>query len=859
MPRGVRDVVTPCPGTAKLVVGVIDAKGRPLYGATIIARLEDKPERSSFTTGVRGPAVATFGYVPAGEYLVAFRGAEACGRTITVQEHVEHSRANPNIVLQWRVQARLLEATPAEIWPLDEDLDVRYRIDDPDGMVTAARIDILDRAGTVVHRADVSKAAGERTVAAVWDANGATVDRGPYVVRLVVSDPVQTHRSERSVRVREASLAVTVIDCFSHRPLRDAEVVLGVEEAEAEESFVKKDAMYGDSTYGIVRRAKTGRDGVAVLSKLEPYRNETLLVRVAARDYHDPNSVERAQILVEPPKLETHEEVELEVPMVSEDPTVPPDLTSTVRELLAATPGIRIVVEQGPNFGNQSAALALVRNLRRVGFTGPIVACADPDDTKYTARNQGTVYCYTDPVEVGATIVGLVRDRLVHRYGAALTVDGLASQDVGIGESGALGGGTITGTVRYPARVYFDEDLAQLATAIVNLAHPATASFDQEDAVVGPVPKNDLVHTKTWQITIDLTFESLSEIAVGTKLARLEPNYQHADPQTTWHAEASFDADAADGWIGIVAGGEFSKGSLQTLRAETFKTQSLLALQPFWWHPSTRFVAVADEDVEPLCLPHAASYRQEPLALDGPARNQLLTAAGGAGGPGLQAIRVAVKAGTLDLMVVYGVHQAHYSSTAVVMRNLTLAVRRGQALGSIQRAVMLVICKTDVLALLPVDAGITTNTCDAGLAGAVAGLEAGRLLVVQPAGALPSDAFQALCEDSTLPMILEGANTANLMMMLGHPYLSVASKTTPYLDVPTDGSDGHLRLAELEGLLNATPLDQDGATELGTYFGDARQPGTVLDGYFAKLQTYVRGTPRDQVMLGLYKLAKALE
>lgn len=863
MPRKVRDVVVACPGTAKLVVGVIDAKGRPLYGVTVVARCDGKPELSSFTTGVRGPAVAQLGMVPAGRYLVAFRGAEGSGRTIDVQEHVEHSRNNPNVVLQWRVQARLLDATPAEIWPPAEDLDVRYRIDDPDGMVTAARIEILDRAGTVVHRADVAHAAGERTVAAVWDAAGATVERGPYVVRLVVLDPVQTHRSERTVRVREASLAVTVIDCFRHVPLRDADVVLGVEaeddaELAADDRFVERQAGYDDTTFEIVRRAKTGRDGVAVLPQLEPYCNGILRVRVMARGYHDPEFVEREEVLVKPPKPETHERVTLEVPMVSEDPPIPPDLVGKVQALLAAAPGIRIVVEQGPNFGNQAAALALVRNLRRVGYTGPIVACADPVDTKYTARNQGTVYCYTTPDQTGATIVGLVRARLVHRYGAALTIEGEQSHDSGIGASGNLGGGTLTGRVRYPARTYFEEDLAQLAADLVALAHPVTVTLDGEDAVAGAVVKNDLVHTKTWQITLDLTFESLSETAVGTKLARLEPNYANADPQTTWRAAACFDTDADDGVLGIVAGGEFSKDSLQTLRAEAFRTQSLLALQPFWWHPSTRFVAVADAPVEPLCLPHAATYRQEPLALDVPARNALLLAAGGLGGAGLQAMRAAVAAGTLDLMVVYGVHQAHYSSTAVVMRNLAAAVRRGQALGSIQRAVMVVICKTSVTAHLPVDAGISTNTCDAGLAAAVGGLGAGRLLVVQPAGSLPSDAFQALCEASTLPMILEGANTANLMQMLGHPYLSVASKTTPYLKVPTDGADGHLRLAALERLLNESPLDVAGQTELGTYFGAARQPAAVLDGYFPKLQAYVRATARDQVLLGLYKLALAL-
>jgi hypothetical protein len=143
-------------------------------------------------------------------------------------------------------------------------------------------------------------------------------------------------------------------------------------------------------------------------------------------------------------------------------------------------------------------------------------------------------------------------------------------------------------------------------------------------------------------------------------------------------------------------------------------------------------------------------------------------------------------------------------------------------------------------------------------AGKIDALEADQILFIH-APPVPQRSFQLLAQAGTLPFLLEGANTCNMMQMLGKPYLSVATDTTPYVPVP--GKDGHQKLQVLTDHLNDSAGESAEARveALATYFKDAKDPGAVIGGYFPALKDHVRKKPLDQVKWSLYRLKKALD
>ncbi len=112
-------------------------------------------------------------------------------------------------------------------------------------------------------------------------------------------------------------------------------------------------------------------------------------------------------------------------------------------------------------------------------------------------------------------------------------------------------------------------------------------------------------------------------------------------------------------------------------------------------------------------------------------------------------------------------------------------------------------------------------------------------------------------QESKFPAVLEGANTTNLAQMLGIPYVSVSTQTTPYIPLETDKS--HEQLSTVTSYLNKEKLTEGELKPVADYFNDAAtNRSKALDGYFEKLKQYVRHETNDQLKLGLYRLAKAL-
>lgn len=133
-----------------------------------------------------------------------------------------------------------------------------------------------------------------------------------------------------------------------------------------------------------------------------------------------------------------------------------------------------------------------------------------------------------------------------------------------------------------------------------------------------------------------------------------------------------------------------------------------------------------------------------------------------------------------------------------------------------------------------------------------------RILVVRAPG-LPTALFQQLASRATLPMLLEGANTANLCFQLGVPFLALSDNASiPTLD--EEGARGHTALRSLTTFLwgRQRATDQQ-VTELSNVIGDSITSGTALFRYFFRLHQLVRAPAGDQLAFALSRLDQHIE
>lgn len=133
-----------------------------------------------------------------------------------------------------------------------------------------------------------------------------------------------------------------------------------------------------------------------------------------------------------------------------------------------------------------------------------------------------------------------------------------------------------------------------------------------------------------------------------------------------------------------------------------------------------------------------------------------------------------------------------------------------------------------------------------------------RILVVRSPG-LPTALFQQLASRATLPMLLEGANTTNLCLQLGVPFLAVSNNASiPTLD--EDGARGHVALRALtEFLWGKQRATDEQVEELADVIRDSITPETELFKYFFRLHQLVRAPEGDQLAFALAKLDERLE
>lgn len=131
------------------------------------------------------------------------------------------------------------------------------------------------------------------------------------------------------------------------------------------------------------------------------------------------------------------------------------------------------------------------------------------------------------------------------------------------------------------------------------------------------------------------------------------------------------------------------------------------------------------------------------------------------------------------------------------------------------------------------------------------------IFVVRSPG-LPTALFQQMAANATLPMLLEGANTANLCFQLGTPFLGVSDNASiPPLD--EHGARGHTQLRALTRFLwGARRASDEEVVKLAEAIRDAVTPDTELSRYFRRLHEQVRAPEGDQLAFALALLDRQI-
>ena len=692
-----------------------------------------------------------------------------------------------------------------------------------------------------------------------------------------------TRRPEEPVLACQLApnLCVRLVDCTTHEGIPNVEVRLGNTDEERVRDYL--DQGFGPlpsfrldgKTYHQVARKRTNNAGWVCFSSMFIARRQKgdLLVfngyalQVLSPGYGPVR--DGAEQLPDGPaqafKFTLDAHTVAMATLRAETPVLPPDFEDSIASLLGTISRVRIGVEQGANLGNQASALSLITNLRRVGYAGRIDVLTNPDflpyDTDCTLR-------FTLHRDEGTT-AETAEELLVKRLNARLGVPVQSSRRL----SGSFANiPEYENTHRFPDRVYYTlsaQDL--LALRDLPLPYKVTATPEPQDldavdvdVTTGSTEKG-AEHILPLTVIFKLRLQSVSEPSITTKLCTLDPGYK-TNPsygQVAWVEQAEFPTSAEDdrGVVGMVGGHDFGGAPDDSVRRERLKTHSLLALQPYQWHPEDRFLQVAGGGTTRLCLPGAAAYFLDPVVAGAPSDFALSWGVGPTEAALLAAVVERARAKELTLMTAYGIHQAHDSSTETLLNNLAAGSLAAVAQGDDvpRKVVLFAVSKVDLGELLATPNATLVRAGDPSALAALEGLQDDHLLVVH-APPLPLGVFQLLVQTSQLPAVVEGANSSNLVQMLGKPYISVSTRYTPYVALPGDAGKAHEKLTRVTDHLNLADLrDQEVPLgELAAYFHNAAATGDAYGGYFAKVQAHLRVVSRDQLKLGLYRLARVL-
>lgn len=541
-------------------------------------------------------------------------------------------------------------------------------------------------------------------------------------------------------------------------------------------------------------------------------------------------------------------------------PVLPEDIADKAAAVLDKLELIRVGVDIGPNLGNQAAALLLLRNLQRLKYKGRVEVLADPNPTIEFFDLTGAAVLATPK---GYDDAGCCR-AVAHAIAAAVGLEPTRTT-------------AVTTTDPLTLEIVFRDDVngedhyekSFLEAVFTNLT--TCSRFDAQIPVgtrygwSRPIGSGLMDPAR---VLFTIRIESISEISVRDKIALLDPGYA-SNPlygsRTTFVARPAFD-DSLTGTpacLGLIGASERSFREADAYRREILKTRNLMLLQPYFWYPHLRCLCGEGRPPWPLPLPQEAAYLIDPIAT-----KDFAGILGGLADKSLAAFLDAFVAATLGKAVspitVYGIHQA--PDPAVALRNILAGLAEAGVAAKkkslpLPPAVALVISKVDVAAVaVQCGARAVALTDPEALAILQTGPGDGPTVVFHAPPTLPQPVFQILVQISRFPVILEGANSANLVQMLGKPYLSVKTRYTPYPEPAGYGAT----VAALNGLtdivndpaLAGKPEDLE---KLAGYFLDCGVYGTAFVNYFDAVRIRGHAHGLDEVMLALYCLGRFLD
>lgn len=581
--------------------------------------------------------------------------------------------------------------------------------------------------------------------------------------------------------------------------------------------------------YKLVAYATTDTTGTATFG-LWPDPDESYIV-VLDGGWSNAESAEFDPVLVWQDRATQHSIV------LCEHPALPATFDEEVGSLLKQTSEVRILVLQGMHYGNQSAALELIRNLRRRGYHGPISVMCDDQPLPYETTYKVQIDCYDTTNDAQRCLS--VCNALAGLYSAP-TITSVADSSPII----------MTCDVNMIAQNVeaYEQDPAQLAAVLaanglpcdVLVTDPTNFKISVRSA---NAPAQGTAATR--KISLSLTITSISEVSIVAKLDKLEPARKTLEiyKDVIWLTGDRFPVTDNPTVLGMMASGEYSLRDHGDPIAQRLGTSCVLTLQPSNWKLNDRYARVNGQTTL-LCLPMASSYLTGPVEIedvDGFIRDAI-TDVGTA--KGLSSLLRAVRKREVDLMVIYGLHQIRGASAEELLANVRRVLR---AMKSTRPCVVLTIYKYP-------------------LGGDFAGLPALTDFVkIEPTtdgpcflheqSTVPAVVFQLLCQSATLPMIVGGANTSNMVRMLGIPHLSMEGGE-PFI-VPN--CDGHRFVHQLQGLLCAPSMDEQAVEILVKFMMMAHEaPDEVAEAYFALLRKWLNDPHRDQLALALYRLSRLL-
>lgn len=294
-------------------------------------------------------------------------------------------------------------------------------------------------------------------------------------------------------------------------------------------------------------------------------------------------------------------------------------------------------------------------------------------------------------------------------------------------------------------------------------------------------------------------------------------------------------------------------------------TDYALTLQPFEWHQTRRVEAFGEERLleperttpelqrqSPMAFQYDVNSPDDPHQLvdDNLPNNPVLAT-------NLKALLDVASQGAVDMQAIYGL-----TDTESELGALVDGVRWAQNNGPTN-----VRCGATIIAMIP---GVADNMvpqnvqiidlATPGADQALSGLGGTDIAVVKT-GRMPQPLFRELYRTSSLPPVLEGANTANFMRLTGLPYMNFFSTKTPFV-APFGGDTDFdyqpvldmLKLAET----TVRAKSPQSAEAIGRVLIEAKDPNSLLVDFFAKGGEESRGGGANQVVIGLDELRKEM-